>query len=177
MRGNGNFINEARAQTLDGPPRRMVVRVTGNSDRAADRADERGKRLTGLKRIMAAAERLQNLEADVSGGNSNMLRIADAEVDVADLRAAGSQDAKVVIRNKAARRLAGHHTDEPKRYVARRENPGWNWKRPVGEWRGHGRLTFNRSHDARIAGGLRHDGVRDRGGRRERVDDAGSTFS
>ena len=176
MLGNDNFFNKARAQALDGPPRRMVVRVTGNSNRAADRADEWGKGLAGMKRIMAAAERLQNLEADVSGGNSNMLRIADAEVDVADLRAAGSQDAKVVIRNKTARCLAGHDTDELKRYVARRENPGWNWKRPVGEWRGHGRLTFDLSHGARIAGGLRHDGVRYRGGRRERANDAGSTF-
>ena len=177
MRGHGNFINKARAQALDGPPRRKVGRVTGNSNRAANRADERGKGLTGLKRIMAAAERLQNLEADVAGANPHMLRIADAKVDVADLHAAGSQDAKVVIRNKAARRLARHHTDELKRYVASRQSLGWTWKRLVGEWRGHGRLTFDQSHGARIAGGLRHDGVRYRGGRRERADDAGSTFS
>jgi hypothetical protein len=126
---------------------------------------------------MVASERFQNLEADVSGANSNMLRIADAKVDVADLHATGSQDAKVVIRNKAARRLAGYHTDELKRYVASRQSLGWNWKRLSCEWRGHGRLTFDQSHGARIAGGLRHDGVRYRGGRRERMDDVCSTSS
>jgi hypothetical protein len=163
MRRNGNLVDKARAQSFDGPLRSKVVRVAGQGNRAANRADERGKGLTGLKRVLAAAEGFQNLEADVSGANSNMLRIANAKVDVADQHAAGSEDAKVVIRNKAVRRLTGHHTDELKRLSC--------------EWRGHGRLTFVQSHGARIAGGLRSDGVRYRGGRRECMDDVCSTSS
>jgi hypothetical protein len=177
MRRNGNLVDKARAQSFDGPLRSKVVRVAGQGNRAANRADERGKGLTGLKRVLAAAEGFQNLEADVSGANSNMLRIANAKVDVADQHAAGSEDAKVVIRNKAVRRLTGHHTDELKRYVTRRQSLGWNWKRLSCEWRGHGRLTFVQSHGARIAGGLRSDGVRYRGGRRECMDDVCSTSS
>jgi len=50
---------------------------------------------------MLAPEPLQNLEPNMPSTNSDVLRIADAEVDVADFETLNVQNPKVIVRHKA----------------------------------------------------------------------------
>jgi hypothetical protein len=107
-----DLVDEARAQSLDGPHRSQVVLVTGYGNRLVNRKDEWADGLAGLKRVTMTPVRLPNFESDVSGTDLNVFRIPDAKVDVADILAPGSQNAKVIIGHEAPRRLAWHNPDE-----------------------------------------------------------------
>src|SRR5438874_539558 len=138
MRRNGHHVNKPGAQSFDGPHRCEIVRVTRNRNHLVNRADEWGDGATCLQRVAAASIGLSNLEPDVSGAKSNMLGITDTKIEVADFRAIGSQDAKMVVRNEPARRLTWHNSDETQRDVARRQTLGRDWKLLLGERCGHG---------------------------------------
>src|ERR1035438_691601 len=92
IRRNRYLVNEARAQPLDSPSRSMVVWVTRVGVGAIQQTDERGDAATCLECVTMTSKRLQNLISDMSGRNSNVLRIANTEVYVAHIRAVGSQD-------------------------------------------------------------------------------------
>jgi hypothetical protein len=112
VRWNGNLVNEARAQSLNGSYRSEIVGVAGKSNHSRNRADKRGDGATCLKRVATASGRLQNLESDVTCANSDMFGVSDTKIDVTDIRAVGSQDTKMVIRDEATRRLTRHNPDE-----------------------------------------------------------------
>jgi len=102
MRWNWNLIGEARAKPLNNADRCTIVRVTSNRDRLINRADKWRNGATSLKRIAMTAKWLKNLKSDVPRTNSNMLCIADAKIDVTDIRTIRSQNAKVISRDKVA---------------------------------------------------------------------------
>ena len=62
-------------------------------------------------------ESCSDFVADMAGAQLDVLGIADPEVDVADIQVARNQDAKMVIRHKAARRIAGEYLDESQAYL------------------------------------------------------------
>jgi hypothetical protein len=102
MRRNCNLVNKARAQPLDGPHRSAVVWVAGDRNSVINRPDKWCNGATCLKCVATASERLQNLESDVPCTNSNMLCIANAKIDVPNLRTIDGQYAEMVKRNEAA---------------------------------------------------------------------------
>jgi hypothetical protein len=112
MRRNGNLIDEARTQSLDGSYRCKIVGVAGNRNSSRNQADKRGDGATRLKRVAATSERLQNLESDVPCANSDMFGVSDTKIDVTNVRAVDSQDTKMVIWDEAARRLTRHNSNE-----------------------------------------------------------------
>ena len=75
-----------------------------------------------------ASKRLQNHKSDVTGRNPDVLRVADTQIDVADIQASNSQDAEMVKRDEAARGFAGHHSDEPQQHITERQGLQWDWK-------------------------------------------------
>jgi hypothetical protein len=75
--------------------------------------------VTCLKGVMMAPEPLQNLEPNMPSTNSDVLRIADAEVDVADIETLNVQNPKVIVRHKARRWLARHDSDKSKPHGAK----------------------------------------------------------
>jgi hypothetical protein len=87
MRWNWDLIHETRTEALNGADGCPIVRVTGNRDGLINGTDEGRNGPTSLKGIAVTARRLANLVSDVPGSNSNMRGIADAEIDVPDIRA------------------------------------------------------------------------------------------
>ena len=68
---------------------------------------------------------LSHLETDVPDTNSNVLGIADSEIDVADIRTIRNPDAKMISRNKIARWITGDNLDKMQSYLTERQAIGW----------------------------------------------------
>ena len=60
--------------------------------------------MAGLKRIAMTTKRLKNFISDMSRTNTNMLGVADTEIDVANIQTIRSKNAEVVSGNKITRR-------------------------------------------------------------------------
>jgi len=134
---NGNLVNEVRPQPLDGPERNPVVRVARNRNAFVNRTDERSNGATSLKRESVAAKRLRDFKSDVPRAQSNMLGIADAEVDVANIHIAGSNDAEMILGNQTLRLVAGNNSNEAQPHLAERQILRWLWERRGCRKRGH----------------------------------------
>jgi hypothetical protein len=130
---NGDFVNEARPQPLDGSDGSQIVRVARNRNGFVKRTDERRNGTTGLKREFMAAKRFRDLKADVSRAQPNMLGVTDAEVDMPNIHVAGNNDAEMILRDKAMRLVARDNANEAQPHPAKRQN-----LRRIGE-RGDGR--------------------------------------
>jgi hypothetical protein len=80
----------------------LIIWVARNGDRVANGGNKRPDGATSLKRVAVTAKRLQNLESDVSRTKAHVLRVANAKIDVAHIRAVSSYDAEMVIRHESA---------------------------------------------------------------------------
>jgi hypothetical protein len=80
-----NLINKRSAQALDSASGREIVGVAGNGDFPANRADKRRNRSTRLQCIAVTSKTLGNLKSNVTGTNSNVLRMADTKIEVSDV--------------------------------------------------------------------------------------------
>ena len=65
----------------------MIVRVASNGHGIVNRADKWSDGTARLKRIAMTSKWLKNLESDVTGTNPNVLSIANAKIDVANIGA------------------------------------------------------------------------------------------
>jgi len=62
-------------------------------------------------------KRLLNPKSNVARADANVFRIADAKIDMADLRTVGSHDKEFVRGHKTARRLTRHNPDKSQRHL------------------------------------------------------------
>jgi len=129
---HGHFVDELGAQSLDRAPGREILRIAGERDRRADGADERCDGSTRLQRVAVTAKALGDLEPDVTGAHSNVLRISNSKIDEPDISRT-CDDAKVVVRNESTRRIAGHHSGELHHDFTERQRRWRGWKQLV--WR------------------------------------------
>ena len=137
MRWNGDFVNELSAQALDGSHRSQIVGITRYGDSRGNQADERSHGAARLQRVAATSKWLKNLEAYVACKNSDVFGIADSKIDVSDVCVVRSHDPKMVIRNEAARRFAGHNFDASQRDLAGIQRRRRDGKQLFFERRGH----------------------------------------
>jgi hypothetical protein len=100
MRGNCHLVNKPGAQPLDGSPRGVIVRVARDGDRIIDRRHEWCEGATSAKRVTVTAMHFQDLESNVSRADTDVLRIADAEVDMPYIHAIRGHDAEMIIGHK-----------------------------------------------------------------------------
>src|SRR5437879_4831714 len=110
---DGDLIHKLRSQSLDGPPRSLVVRIARNDNGLVHRTDKRGQCAARLKRVTVTSKALNNLEPDVPSTDPNMLRIADSKVDVTNIRPADGHNPEMIKRNEAFCRFTRHNPDEP----------------------------------------------------------------
>jgi hypothetical protein len=129
VRRHCDLVNEAGAQSLDGPPRCLIVRITGNDNGVINGKNEWRDGPAGLKGVTMTTKRLLNPKSNVACADSNMVRIADAKIDMTDLRAVGSHYKEFVRRHKTARRLTRHNPDKSQRHLAGGQSLRWNWQR------------------------------------------------
>jgi hypothetical protein len=64
-----------------------------------------------------SAERLGDFVSNMTGAQSDMVGVADAEIDVADIQIPRDQDAKMVILHVTTRRIAGVNLDEAQTHL------------------------------------------------------------
>jgi len=114
---DGDLIHKLRSQSLDGSPRRLVVRIARNDHGLVHRTDKRGQRAARLKRVTVTSKALINLEPNVAGTDPNVLRIANSKVDVTNIRPADSHNPEMIKRNEAFCRFTSHNPFEPERHV------------------------------------------------------------
>jgi hypothetical protein len=60
----------------------------------------------------------QNLDSNVPRANSDMIRISNTEIEVADIRTVRQQNAEMVVGNQAARLIPGHNPDKMQPHLA-----------------------------------------------------------
>lgn len=72
-----------------------------------------------------------NFITDVPGAISDVLRIADSEIDVADFHSAHGQNSEVIIRHKSPRSIARHHFYKRERHITKRQSDRRRQKRFV----------------------------------------------
>jgi hypothetical protein len=118
IRRNRDLVHKRRAQPFDGADRRAVIRVARDRHHLVNRADEGSDRPASLKRITISPEGLCDSKSDVPGAKPHVLRIPHAKVDVAHIRTAFSQNAKMVIGHQASRWLARHKPNKSEPHTA-----------------------------------------------------------
>ena len=65
----------------------------------------------------------------MSDTKKNVFGVANAKVDVADINAIGSDNPKVIIRNKTTCVVTWNNSDEMQRHFTKRQRLAWNRKR------------------------------------------------
>lgn len=112
VRGDGDFIHKGGAQMFDGAAGGMVLGIAGDDDGFVEFADEGGGGEAGLAGVTVAAIAFEDFEADVPGVHDDVLVIADAEIEVADVEAVGGDDAEMVSGDGAELVIAGFDAQE-----------------------------------------------------------------
>lgn len=142
VRGHRNFIYKRSAQTLDRAPGCKIIGVACDRGRPQDRPDQGRHGSTRLQRVTVPPKPLCDLKSDMTGANTNVLRISHPQIDEADIRPTRRQDAEMVIRNEAARRIAGHNVDESQDDLAKGEAFSRRRQHIVCERCGHRELIY-----------------------------------
>jgi len=82
VHGHGNLINKLSTQSLDSASGGEIVGVAGNRDRPRSQPDKWCNGSTRLQCVAVTSKTLGNLKANVTGANSNVLRISDPKIYV-----------------------------------------------------------------------------------------------
>ena len=69
--------------------------------------------------VAVTSATFEHLESDVPGERSHVIGVADAEINMADIRTISHQDAKVIIRHMAERGDSRHNAVQAQPDVAR----------------------------------------------------------
>lgn len=74
-------------------------------------------------------KRLKNFISDMSRTNTNMLGVADTEIDVANIQTIRSKNAEVVSGNKITRRgVSGDYPNKTQSDLTEKQIVRWRWK-------------------------------------------------
>lgn len=105
VRRNDDLVEELHPKAFDGPEGRCVFEVGGDHHGPIKHADKWRDRFTGLEGKMMATEGGKDFEPDVPDRVANMVALADAEIEVANVRVLPRQNPEVIIGNETARRV------------------------------------------------------------------------
>ena len=119
---NGNFVNEAGAELLNGANGSNIVSVARDRHSIRNRLNKRRNCTTRLKRIAISAKPLTDLESNMTGTNPNMICVTDSEIDVTDIRIVREHNAEMIGGNKIARRIAGNNSNKAQSHRAEGQN-------------------------------------------------------
>jgi hypothetical protein len=122
MLGHRNFVNKTGAQSFNRPPRGQIIGIAGDSHRVVNGTHERRNGATRLERITMSAMLLANLETNVPRRNSNVFSIANAKINMANIRPVTEQYAEMVCRNEITGWVTGHYADEMQSHLAERQS-------------------------------------------------------
>lgn len=84
--------------------------------------------MTGLQGVTASAKGLHDLEADVSGANPDVIRVAHPKIDMSDIHSFRNQNAKMIIGYEIAGWVTRNDSFEPQRHVPGGKSFRWYGK-------------------------------------------------
>lgn len=127
--GDIDCIEVARAEALDGPDARVIIRVHSQQNATANRANPGPQRQAGFSRVAMTAPAGNNFVADMTGGKPHVLGVANAKIEMTD-RVTGCIDDPIVVSGREAPAIvACCHAIENNRNIFVLER-GWRgWQR------------------------------------------------